>query len=150
MPRRTIKLSQAPLDVQDEFKRKTSKALKHFPETQFEINDNLSISWEGDTDPEIVRKQTKLLVIREKPAKIQYFTKERREELKVSAIEACERINAKFPSAEATYTCRYDSMNGSILIKYKSNHDYYAIHSSARIGFDRYGYGPYWNFKEYK
>jgi len=65
MPRRTIKLSQAPLDVQQEFKSKTIEALKtHFPETQFEINDNLSISWEGDPDPKIVKDKTKVLVIR--------------------------------------------------------------------------------------
>jgi len=72
MPRRKIKLSQAPVDVQEEFRLKTIESLKtHFPEKQFEVDEKLSISWEGDPDPEIVRKQTKVLVIREKPAKIQ-------------------------------------------------------------------------------
>jgi len=144
MPRKKIKLSQAPLDVQQELKLKTIEALKHFPETQFKVDDNLSISWEGDPDPEVVREKTKVLVIKEKP---QYFTKERREELKVSAREACKRINAQFPNADATFSCRYDSMDGSILIKYKGNQNTFEIMVLA-MRTRNHEYTPNWNYRQ--
>ena len=148
MPRRKIKLSQAPVDVQEEFRLKTIESLKtHFPEKQFEVDEKLSISWEGDPDPEIVRKQTKFLIAREKPAKIQFFNKEGKKNLQKTAREACERINAKFPSAEATYTCRYDSMDGSILIKYKGNQNTFEIMVLA-MRTRNHEYTPNWNYRQ--